>query len=409
MSITQAVFYGTGNNAEQNLQKWFGSGIVPACFVDADTHKHYTQFHGYDVLPLDEALLRFPDSDIYITLANRNLLSATKHLLSNGVKQENIKYFEDVAYGKGCWQLEGHMHCTAFLKPCSHWHYSASDCIELTGDFKANYNSYVDTINRLKQNLLSDKPCGCSGCSEVKIGLWSKTFKPRLFALHDDIKGERCNCRCIYCDLTKSGGHIRNGKYTAPEILNSLGGYFPAKTMFYYAPAELTVSPHKKEIYAYLRDRDWEFSVVKTSGIAFDAELAEFVSHGGRVNVSLDSGTKETYAKVKGVDCFDKVVANLEKYKAVGAKIELKYILLENLNDSEADFDGFMDIAQKLSGQIILTVDMNTLQTGIPESMWTSLTLFAEKIKNYVLPVRLHSEHLSNENYERLSKLVCSN
>ena len=403
------IFYGTGKNAEQNVQKWIDSGIAPLCFVDENERKQHMRFHGYDVLSLTEALLHYPDSDICITLANRNLLSATEYLLSKGIKQEKIIYFEDVLYGKGCWQLEGHMHCTAFLKPCSHWHFNNSDCIELTGDFEANYNNYVETINNLKRCLLNDKLCGCTGCSEIQTGLWSKTFKPRLFALHDDIKGERCNCRCIYCDLTKSGGHVRNGKFTAVEILNGLGGYFPAKTMFYYAPAELTVSPYKMEIYVYLREREWEFSVVKTSGILFDSELVKFVSHGGRVNVSLDSGTKETYAKVKGVDCFDKVVANLRKYKSAGVKIELKYILIENLNDAEADFDKFVDIARELADQIILTVDMNTMQTGISDKMWDKLEIFAPKIIKSGLPVRMHSEHLSNENYERLSKLVCSN
>jgi len=49
------IFYGTGKNAEQNVQKWIDSGIVPICFVDANERKQHTQFHGYDVLSLTEA------------------------------------------------------------------------------------------------------------------------------------------------------------------------------------------------------------------------------------------------------------------------------------------------------------------------------------------------------------------
>jgi hypothetical protein len=335
------------------------------------------------------------------------LLSATQTLLEQGVAKYKIKYFEDVAYGKGCWQLEGHMHSTAFLKPCCHWHYSANFSITITGEWQADYSKYVETIDELKRSLLNDEPCGCSGCAEVCEGLWSREFTPRLFALHDDIKGERCNCRCIYCNLTKSGGNMRDGKFTAIELLEGFGDFFPEKTMFYYAPAELTVSPYKKEIYSFLRGQDWEFSVLKTSGILYDAVLAEFMKNGGRINVSLDSGTKETYYKVKGIDCFGRVLQNIRHYRGDGAKIELKYILIEGLNDREEDLDGFIDICLDTADQIIITVDMNTLETGISASMWHSLEYLAKKAKETKLPIRLHSEHLSNENYERLSRLVC--
>ena len=187
------------------------------------------------------------------------------------------------------------------------------------------------------------------------------------------LKGERCNCRCVYCDLTKSGGSIRDGKFTAMELLSGYGGFFPQKTMFYYAPAELTISPCKAEIYDFIRKNDWTFSVLKTSGILFDEELAAFMSGGGRINVSLDSGTAETYKKVKGVDCFARVVENIKRYRSAGAKIELKYILIERLNDGKPDIDGFAALAEDTADQIIITVDMNTLETGISYEMWESL------------------------------------
>jgi molybdenum cofactor biosynthesis enzyme MoaA len=299
------------------------------------------------------------------------------------------------------------MHCTISLKPCSHWRYNANDGTTITGDWEADYAQYIDTINRLKTALPSGEACGCDGCAEAQYGLWQRAFAPRLFALHDSIKGERCNCRCVYCDLTKSGGNTRDGAFTAVELLNGLGAFFPPKTMFYYAPAELTVSPYKREIYDYIRKHDWEFSVLKTSGILYDEEIAAFMQGGGRINCSLDSGTRESYARVKGVDCFDGVVANMKRYRAAGAKIELKYILLEKLNDGREDADGFVRIAAETADQIILTVDMNTLKTGISGSMWAGLEYLAAKAKETGLPIRLHSEHLRNEDYERLSKLLC--
>jgi len=62
---------------------------------------------------------------------------------------------------------------------------------------------------------------------------------------------------------------------------------------------------------------------------------------------SLDAGTAETYAKIHGVDLFDKVCYNLEQYARHGL-VELKYIILPNINDNENDIFGFLSLCERI-------------------------------------------------------------
>jgi hypothetical protein len=65
----------------------------------------------------------------------------------------------------------------------------------------------------------------------------------------------------------------------------------------------------------------------------------------GAVEVSIDAGRRETYASCKGADVYDRVVENILRYRESGP-IKLKYIAAA-CNISDADIDGFVDLAQR--------------------------------------------------------------
>ena len=99
-----------------------------------------------------------------------------------------------------------------------------------------------------------------------------------------------------------------------------------------------------------------------TNASKFDDYLADCIS-GGRciICVSVDAGTHETYAKVKGIDCFEKVRDNLKKYSNIDrGVVALKYIFLPNVNDNEDDIMGFIELCCKLNpGFVYLSFDLN--------------------------------------------------
>jgi molybdenum cofactor biosynthesis enzyme MoaA len=76
----------------------------------------------------------------------------------------------------------------------------------------------------------------------------------------------------------------------------------------------------------------------------------------GRLYISIDAGTRSTYARVKGIDFFDKIRGNLMKYsKAVGfSPYEIKYIFIPEVNDSIADVDGFVALCESVCANHVL-------------------------------------------------------
>ncbi|WP_424627560.1 hypothetical protein [Bradyrhizobium sp. SYSU BS000235] len=82
----------------------------------------------------------------------------------------------------------------------------------------------------------------------------------------------------------------------------------------------------------------------KTSGYKFLQGVASTLAKGrGMLEVSVDAGTRKTYLS-KGVDVFDRVVENIQKYREHG-NIQLKYIACSS-NISDADISGFVELAK---------------------------------------------------------------
>ena len=89
------------------------------------------------------------------------------------------------------------------------------------------------------------------------------------------------------------------------------------------------------------------FQNIKTSGFKYLKGVAAALEKNlGLVEVSVDAGTPETYARVKGKDAFDRVVKNLREYSKYG-QIQLKYIVMKD-NLGNEDIDGFLNLARTL-------------------------------------------------------------
>lgn len=92
--MASLIFYGVGRNAQENIEKWINEGFMPVCFSDADITKHYTKFEQWDVLPLLEAIQKYPDYEVYCTQNSYSLPQVHGFLLSVGIPDEKIHFFE---------------------------------------------------------------------------------------------------------------------------------------------------------------------------------------------------------------------------------------------------------------------------------------------------------------------------
>jgi wyosine [tRNA(Phe)-imidazoG37] synthetase (radical SAM superfamily) len=122
-------------------------------------------------------------------------------------------------------------------------------------------------------------------------------------------------------------------------------GYVAPDARWIVASGEITIHPYKKRILEWVKNNSVVFS---TNGFIFDEKIASILSANPRsvIFLSIDSGTPETWRKVKGVDNFSTVIGNLIKYRDCSrpGQIILKYIVLPSINDTPADYRALIEI-----------------------------------------------------------------
>jgi molybdenum cofactor biosynthesis enzyme MoaA len=110
----------------------------------------------------------------------------------------------------------------------------------------------------------------------------------------------------------------------------------------------------------------------------------------------VDSGTKETFIKVKRKDFYDKVWENIEKYAAVqpeSNRVKTKFILIPNLNDTKEEIDAW--IAKSIEcgiKHLAFDIEMmwyNKNKDNLPESLFEIVKYTLDKIKENNLDLEL--------------------
>ena len=218
---------------------------------------------------------------------------------------------------------------------------------------------WVNTLEEHLEKLRQGIPNRCYGCPHLAQGIYSKKPIVRQILFGGGFKGAVCNASCIYCSQFKANCYKINTTLDGHDILRIADEYFTETiTHVGIVDAEISVLPHRERLLDLVLEKNWDANIC-SNAIIYNEKVAEILKRqNSAFNVSLDSGTAETYHKIKQVNVFDKVVANLEKYKSEGARIFLKYILLDGINDNFDDINGFIDIAKKIGVyQILLSFD----------------------------------------------------
>jgi pyruvate-formate lyase-activating enzyme len=425
------IFYGAGKNAHDNYDKWVKQIGEPVCFVDSDVAKHYTKFdenrgRGGVILPLLEAVSKYPDYELYLTQIPESLSSVTNSLQRLGVPRERINYCEDVVWSLGCVNLFGRITVTArFVSPCCHF-----DKVKLTkfpnevisgDDLRDTVKRFVKWREKTIVNIRNEEKSDCTGCGNLVYGCYPKDTPITTFDVGAEFAGSVCNCKCIYCAQgrqEKSGAHDEQilNSYQVHRIVIDELGYQPKVASF--SDGEISVLPYKQQLLGYALENKWvcHFS---TNAILFDEQVAQLLDAGGLLNVSLDCGSAETYRAIKGVDKFEQVVGNLEKYAATSGGIWLKYILLPRYNDNFIDVDGFIEIAKTVKAiYIVLSNDVSgvihngcelaSLQNpkDIDEHKFHWFSYIAARCKEQNLPVFYELQFFTSRDFKRMDAII---
>ena len=365
------IFYGAGRYAARNLERWLSDGMTPVCFADADERKHFTKFpavlHGegqqYEVLPLHEAIKLYQNARIYITLHPNNWDAVMEALYASGIAKERIIHADKYEIRKGCSLIGSFVHIIASpsglaFRTCCHqpkpYYYNGTKKHEIK-DAYSKFREYVtDLINRLR----NDEPTECDGCVELHEGYWEINPDVSILVMYGGWRGERCNVKCLYCNAVEAqSASSMKDSWSYFDVLVEIGEFLPKGVVFSPQAGEFTISPHNEDIFRMIKKNDWQGHFL-TNGFLFDINIARMMSaRRASVNISVDAGTRETFSRIKGIDYWGKLISNLEKYAATGGELQLKYILLEGINDREDDVDGFIDIAEQFATCIFLSID----------------------------------------------------
>lgn len=371
------VLYGAGNNLKNAVFSFEKRRIPILCICDCDPLKQGKKFFGYSILSIDEVKKYMKDFVIYVTVDQPleseiiNWLLQSKHFREeqflNSVKNKKYKSCpsieSEVAFTpKGlnpcCWLTENKLYVISEPLP------NPAETAKLFLERKANL---------IRANQREDAPC--RECPNLQEGFWNdeKKIKAMNFAAFGI-----CQMRCSYCVGT--GEPMRKEpmkveeynrlKYDYISIAKYLieNNHCDSLLTAVHGNGEISILPERRELFAFLE----EFDIVAhmyTNAAIYEDGISRLLKRGSanKVNVSLDSGTKETFEKIKGRDFFEQVVCNIEKYRCFSENIELKYIILpENAND--ADIYGFIHICKKMDIKFIqISYDANRKNDDVLE------------------------------------------
>lgn len=228
-------------------------------------------------------------------------------------------------------------------------------------------------ISELKKGKI---PKACSGCIELKKRKEKTNFFKEFFSKNPDHKikhiivnhYKQCDCSCIYC----SQKLLFNEKQQNYELLPIIKNLYINKILdednlkVEFQGGNISVLKEFEDLANEFYSHNCRDFVVLTNAIKYLPILEKICNNEkSHICISLDSGTRETFKIIKGVDKFDETIENIKKIsKNISTYTSYKYIIIQNINDNIDELKAFLSIIKSLEKRslVILEIDYrNTL------------------------------------------------
>ncbi len=229
----------------------------------------------------------------------------------------------------------------------------------MTLNLKEITKSEMQFIKLLKNGKI---PAQCSGCIDYKEKKYNNFFeflfsKQSSMLINEIIVNhfKQCDCNCVYCSQKIIWGDETQQNYELLPIIKEL---FKADSIdknnlkVEFQGGNVSVLSEFEPLMQEFLNNGCKYFTILTNGIKYLSVIEKTNSMSGiifRLIISLDSGTKETFAKIKQIDAFDEVIKNIKEYGIkTGAIITLKYILIKDINDNSREVENFLNLAKEL-------------------------------------------------------------
>ena len=164
---------------------------------------------------------------------------------------------------------------------------------------------------------------------------------------------ERCNSRCVTCDYWRNG-RADLDLAAVRRLLPSLERL--ATRVALISGGEPLLNPAWAEIARLLRSHELRLWLL-TSGLSLAKHVERVPELFDAVTVSLDGTTPATYARIRGLDAFDKVCEGVRKAAQAAAPVGLR-VTVQRANYRE--LPRFIELARELGASQVsfLAVDV---------------------------------------------------
>ncbi len=380
MEGKSVIIYGAGVRGGCTLNALRGRGLTPVAFCDRDMRKVGHNYLGLPILSRAQVKERYGE-DFYVQISPgmpvRKEIQEELLKTSFVTKEQIMNYGEYEKY-RSCYSLE---HAMIVMTP------GISLCCAL-GDnrntppmieWENTLDETIDKFLSIREKLISDLKAGkrdtpCEGCRELRNTYWNRGRKIESLALSP---GYPCQLGCIYCDLPSNARCVKDHpeyKGLTDKIdLIALCEYLEKHQLLdvgepvNISGGEISILPQRGKLLDFLSRYPLQ---IFSNAIVYDERIAKLIAREGSfLNCSIDAGTRETYAQVKGLDAFDSVLNTLKRYSEEGGNIRLKYILLSK-NTSSKDVEGFLKIVEELKiPHLLVSCDITLDHTALPEDI----------------------------------------
>ena len=319
--------------------------ILPTALCDNDINKQGGTFkglYGMKIYSPQKAYDHNPDAYWFVSSLDYKFEIIGELLHKYKVSKEKIINYEPVVWKKSCSYLEKSIVCDEYRRFSYCWYQPQTlNPIPFDGQYENSLSDFV----KLRDNTIDCYNNQCQDCHIYCEGYYPKDRKIRW--INYGIGGV-CNFDCMYC--RSNARHAKKIDDQAPKLpaliqhlkdMNLLADDYGINV----APGEPTVHPEKDSIFDSL---DCYSNVINTNLYVYNEKLYKLTADKfTKLVVSIDSGTKETFKKVKGVDAFEQVCNNLKRFSNAGyGIIVLKYVFIPNVNDNEVDIEGFVNVCK---------------------------------------------------------------
>jgi molybdenum cofactor biosynthesis enzyme MoaA len=399
------------------MSRMHSNVFYASIFICNDLECDVTEDNDLPFISLDEAMHKYDMFNIYVAHGEND--EVFDYLVSKGInKKRIINYKWEYELYDGCEFLESQIILSNKMffccknneqmnePPTIRWIIDKDEV-----DIKKSLDHFIETRNRLIFSIKKNMKSECTGCSEIKYGLYRKSKIIQSLTYGFDAP---CQIACIYCKHINAK-NIKS-EYCSDNYDKEFMHMFPWKlfielmeqreilshdAIVNFGGGEITINRNKNILIESVSKYRIVFS---TNAILYDKKIAELTKRpGSSIGISVDSGSKNGYLQIKQYDGFEIVWSNIERYISEGSNVWLKYVsLVENCNDT--DIFGFINKALGVGAKFISISSDVLRKNKISDMQVRSIAKMLSHAQNNQLTVVLLQSTFQSEELLRINK-----